>query len=87
MEADFLPALSATGVGSLPHQDLTRAINLITDILRDASFWHQFPKDSPLKYRITQVSPGLIFLNGDRGKGEIFLLMSASKKMRQKYFS
>lgn len=72
MEADFLPALSATGVGSLPHQDLTRAINLIIDILPDIPFWPQLPKYSPLENMITQVSPGLMVLSGDKEKGEIF---------------
>lgn len=72
METDFLPALSATGVGSLPHQDPTRAINLITDILPDTPFWPQLPKYSPLENMITQVSPGLPFLNVHEEKGEIF---------------
>lgn len=72
MEARFLPALTATGVGSLPHQDLTRAVNLITDILPDTPFWPQLPKYSPLENMITQVSPGLPFLNVDEEKGTIF---------------
>lgn len=72
MEADFVPALSATGVGSLPHQDLTRAINLITEFLPDTPFWPQLPKYSPLENMITQVSAGLPFLNVDEEKGEIF---------------
>lgn len=72
MEVDFIPALTATGVGSLPHQDLSCAINLITDILPDTPFWPQLPKYSPLENMITQVSPGLPFLKVDEEKGEIF---------------
>jgi len=72
MEADFLPALSATVVGSLPHQDLARAINLITVFLPDTPFWPQLSKYSPLENMITQVSLGLPFLNYDEERGEIF---------------
>jgi|GEM_PF-4400651 len=72
MEADFLPTLSATGVGSLPHQDLARAINRIIDILPETPFWPQLSKFSPLENMIAQVSPGLPFLNVDEEKGENF---------------
>lgn len=71
MGTKFLPQFLATGVGSLPHRDLSRAINLITDLLPETPFWPQLPKYNLLENMILQVSPGLPFLKIEETKGEI----------------
>lgn len=65
---EFSPDLMATGVGSLPHPNVGEACALITRTLPETPFWPQLPKHSPLESMNLQVSPGLPFLQVDRGR-------------------
>lgn len=69
MEVDFLSALTATGVGSLPHQDLPRAINHLVNILLGTPFRIQLSKFRLLENMVLEVSPNLLLLNIGREKG------------------
>src|SRR5512139_417366 len=70
-EKKFLPCFLATGVGSLPHRDVTRACALIARTLPQTPFWPQLPKHSILESMNVQVSPGLPFLKVEESTGEI----------------
>ena len=67
----FRPCFLATGVGSLPHTDLRRALTLITRNFPRTPFWPQLPKHSVLEGMNVQVSPGLPFMRVDESKGEV----------------
>ena len=67
----FRPCFLATGVGSLPHADLQRALALIARTFPRTPFWPQLPKHSVLEGMNVQVSPGLPFLKIDESKGEV----------------
>jgi hypothetical protein len=67
----FLPCFLATGVGSLPHADVSGACALISRTLPQTPFWPQLPKHSILESMNVQVSPGLPFLKVEGTKGEV----------------
>lgn len=68
----LLPCLLATGVGSLPHADVSGACALIARTVPQTPFWPQLPKHSILESMNVQVSPGLPFLKVEEIKGEVF---------------
>jgi hypothetical protein len=70
-EKRFKPCFRATGIGSLPHPDVSRACALIVKIFPRTPFWPQLPKHSILDKFEVQVSPGLPFLKVDESKGEV----------------
>lgn len=67
----FEPAFLATGVGSLPHKDISEACQLIGRTLPHTPFWPQLPQHSLLEGMNLQVSPGLPFLRVEEAKGEV----------------
>jgi hypothetical protein len=70
-ERRFKPRFRATGVGSLPYPDASRACALILRTFPQTPFWPQLPKHSVLEKYDVQVSPGLPFLKVDELKGEV----------------
>jgi hypothetical protein len=68
---NFRPCFLATGVGTLPHEDIQRACALIAQTVPRSPFWPQLPRRSPLEGMNIQISPGLPFLRVDEEKGEI----------------
>jgi len=71
MENDFVQCFEATGVGSLPHQELEQACILIARNLPDTPFWPQLPRYSLLESMNLQASAGLPFLKVDETKGKM----------------
>jgi hypothetical protein len=70
-EKKFRPCFRATGVGSLPYPDVSRACALIARTFPQTPFWPQLPKHSVLEKFDVQISPGLPFLKVDELKGEV----------------
>ena len=52
----------ATGIGSLPHEDADRALDLIFEYVPDIPFWPQLPKRDIREGMIVQFSENLPFL-------------------------
>lgn len=68
----------ATGIGSLPHQDAEKALDLIFKYVPAVPFWPQLPKRSPCEGMISQFSENLPCLKVD-SRGLIF-----DSKVREK---
>jgi hypothetical protein len=69
---EFLPRFLATGIGSLPHKDVSRACELVAKSCPQIPFWPQLPRYSVLESMNVQVSFGLPFLKVDESKGDIY---------------
>ena len=70
---DFKPYGLATAIGSLPHQDPARAVDLILKNLEDIPFWPQLTRRSFLENMCVQYTEGLPCVRLDQGKERVYL--------------
>jgi hypothetical protein len=68
----FNPRGSATAIGSLPHQDLDRACDLILETIPEIPAWPQLPNIDFHEWMDIQYSEGLPRLVLDEGEQKIF---------------
>ena len=61
----------ATAIGSFPHADADRAIDIVLDAIPDAPVWPQLPKTSVLEQMEIQYSGGIPRTVVDRDKGRL----------------
>ena len=71
--ADFKPAWTATGIGSLPMVEVASTVDLILENLPHVPFWPQLEKRSPWEEMIIQAAPGLPCLSVDLENREVFV--------------
>jgi len=56
--SSFLPKCMATGIGSVPHTDVSRACEIVAKNIREAPFWPQLPHFSFRENMYVQYSEG-----------------------------
>lgn len=81
-----IPALSTTGIGSLPHADPEAACQLILRTF-DIPFWPQLPKRSFRESMITQYSEGMPYMNIREADGEVWIARDLSDELDRFYES
>jgi hypothetical protein len=69
---EFKPKFMATGIGSMPFDNVDYAVNVSLSRLKNAPFWPQLPKLDLNEQMEIQYSEGLPCINIDREKGRMY---------------